>query len=109
MSQEKKKIRENFRNTCFKRDKYCCVMCGKKSSPEKALEELDCHHIQNPKKIIHQGYTPLNGISLCSDCHQKAEEYHSTGIAHPGYSMDDLYKAIGSSLEKAIEASKKLK
>ena len=109
MSNEKKLIRKNFRDACFKRDKYSCVMCGFKSSKDKAEEELDAHHITNPKKIINSGFTPLNGISLCSECHIKAEKFHSTGTPVEGYSVEDLYKKINSSLEKAIEASEKLK
>lgn len=55
------------------------------------------------------GYVKENGISLCEECHIKAEVYHSTGTAVEGYSPDDLYKAINSNLEKAIAASEKLK
>ena len=110
MSTNKKEIRRNFRKACFLRDKLSCVMCGLKAkSFEEAEEIFDCHHIANPKDIINRGNVKQNGITLCkNDCHIKAEEFHSTGTAHPGYSMDDLYKAIGSSLEEAIEASKKL-
>jgi hypothetical protein len=54
------------------------------------------------------GYVKENGISLCPDCHQKAEVYHSTGTALEGFAPDDLYKKINSSYEKAVEASNKL-
>jgi 5-methylcytosine-specific restriction endonuclease McrA len=109
MSKEQKKlIRKNFRDACFKRDKYSCVMCGFKSSPEKALEDLDCHHITDRSLMVSGGFVSQNGISLCKLCHEKAEEFHSTGTAHPGYSPDDLYEKINSSLDVAIEASKKL-
>lgn len=109
MSDLKKKIRQNFRDTCFKRDKYSCVMCGFKSSLEKALQDLDAHHITDRTLMPNGGYVAANGISLCSSCHEKAEEYHSTGAAYIGYSVEDLYKAINSSYELALEASKKLK
>jgi hypothetical protein len=110
MGAEKKLIRKNFRDACFRRDKYTCVMCGKKSSPDKALEEMDCHHITDRSLMISGGFVPQNGITLCkAPCHLKAEEFHSTGVAHPGYSPEDLYQAIGSTYEKAVEASKKLK
>lgn len=109
MSSNKKKIRQQFRDACFLRDKYACVMCGFKSSPEKAIEELDAHHIKNRAEIVNQGYVATNGISLCEDCHIKAEELHSNGIAHKEYSEEDLYNAIGSNLEKAINDSKRLK
>lgn len=108
MSNEKKAIRKAFRDACYKRDGFRCAVCGMKSSKDKAEEELDAHHITNPKEIINRGYVKENGISLCDICHLKAEEFHSTGVAHPGYSPDDLYKKIKSSLEKAIEASEKL-
>lgn len=108
MSAEKKLIRKNFRDACYKRDGFRCAMCGMKSSKDKAEEELDAHHITNPKEIINGGYVYQNGISLCPICHQKAEVFHSTGMAHPGYAPDDLYKVIKSSYEKAVEASNKL-
>lgn len=104
----KKEIRRQFREVCLKRDKYSCVMCGFKSSPEKSLE-LDVHHIQDRHLLDNGGYVMENGISLCSGCHLKAEEYHCYGLAHLGYSMEDLYLKIGSSLEEAVKASKYLK
>lgn len=54
------------------------------------------------------GYVKENGISLCAPCHIKAEVFHSTGTPEPEYSVDDLYKIVSSSYEKAVEASKKL-
>ena len=45
MSKTKKDIRSQFRNTVFKRDKYKCVCCDYQSNSDKAIEELDCHHI----------------------------------------------------------------
>lgn len=109
MGADKKLIRKNFRDACYSRDKFCCAKCGKKSSKESAEKELDAHHIVDRTLIINGGYVKENGISLCADCHVKAEVYHSTGTAVEGYSPDDLYKIIGSNLEKAIKASEKLK
>jgi 5-methylcytosine-specific restriction endonuclease McrA len=109
MSQAKKKIRQHFRDICFARDKYACVTCGMQSSPDKAVQELDCHHITDRSLMPHGGFVPENGISLCASCHLKAEEYHSTGVAHPGYAPADLYTKINSSHEKALEASQRLK
>jgi predicted restriction endonuclease len=110
MSSNKKIIRQEFRDSVFKRDGYKCRVCGLKSSIENANTDLDAHHITARILIINQGYVKENGISLCKNvCHLKAEEFYSAGIAHPGYSVDDLYILIGSNLEKAIEASKKLK
>lgn len=108
MGAEKKLIRKNFRDACYKRDKYSCVMCGMKSSVDMAEQELDAHHITNPKEIVNGGYVVQNGISLCEECHKKAEVFHSTGTSHPGYSPEDLYVKINSNLEKAVDASKKL-
>jgi hypothetical protein len=83
-------------------------MCDAKSSKENAEQDLDAHHITNRKEIVNGGYVKENGISLCPECHQKAEVFHSTGTAFPGYAPDDLYKKINSSHELAVEASKKL-
>lgn len=98
---EKHKIRKLFRDTCFKRDKYCCVMCGFKSNKLKAEKELDCHHIIDRSEIANGGYVKENGISLCSNCHLKAEQFHITGEPYIGYSQDDLFKKIGSSRKEA--------
>lgn len=109
MSNSKKLVREQFRNAVFKRDKYTCVKCGFKSSVEKCRENLDAHHIQDRNLLDHGGYIEENGISLCKNCHEKAEAFHSTGIAVPGYSVEELFQAIGSSLEKATKACERLK
>jgi HNH endonuclease. len=105
---EKKAIRHAFREACYKRDGFRCAMCNLKSSKDKAEEELDAHHITDRTLMPNGGYVKENGISLCAECHKKAEVFHSTGTSHPGYSPDDLYKAINSNLEKAVEASQKL-
>jgi len=54
------------------------------------------------------GYVKENGISVCDDCHLKAETFWSTGEALEGFSPADLYKLIGSSLEDATAASERL-
>lgn len=108
MSERKQQIRKNFRDSCYKRDGFRCAMCNTKSSKDKAEEELDAHHITDRTEMPNGGYVKENGISLCPDCHQKAEVFHSTGTAHPGYAPEDLYKKINSSYEKAVEASNKL-
>lgn len=102
----KKEIRFKFRSVCLSRDKYMCAMCGFKS---KNVENLEVHHIQNRKIMPSGGYCLENGITLCSPCHQKAEEFHSTGISHPGYSPEELYLKIKSNYELALSASNKLK
>jgi 5-methylcytosine-specific restriction endonuclease McrA len=108
MSKEKKLIRKKFRDACYKRDNYKCVMCSFTSSITMCEQELDVHHITNPKKIPNGGYVLENGITLCEEDHKKAEVFHSTGTSHPGYSPEDLYVKINSNLEKAVDASKKL-
>jgi 5-methylcytosine-specific restriction endonuclease McrA len=109
MGAEKKLIRKNFRDSCFKRDKYKCVMCHFKSSPDKAEQDLDAHHVYDRNLMPNGGYVKENGISLCAPCHEKAEVFHSTGTPVPGYSIEELYRAIGSTYEQAIKASEKLK
>src|SRR5277367_1209103 len=105
----KKEIRQKFRDEVFKRDGFRCAMCGMKSSKDHAENELDAHHITNRKEMPNGGYVKENGIALCKNsCHIKAEVFHSTGTPVEGYSVEDLYKKINSTLEKAIEASEKL-
>ena len=108
MSNQKKLIRQAFRDACYKRDNYKCVTCEFKSSKDKAEEELDAHHITDRNLMPNGGYVKENGISLCPECHEKAEVFHSTGTAIEGFAPDDLYKKINSSYEKAVEASNKL-
>lgn len=69
--------------------------------------ELDAHHITDRHDMPNGGYVAENGISLCPDCHRKAERYHDTGHEEsvPGYHPDDLYEMIGSSWQEAWEAS----
>ncbi len=102
MSSEKKKIRNLFRSAVFERDKYACRIC-------KNPKSLDAHHITDRNQLPNGGYVKENGISLCPECHIKAEIYHSTGTALEGFSPKDLYKLIGSSYNEAYEASLKLK
>jgi 5-methylcytosine-specific restriction endonuclease McrA len=108
MSNKKKQVRTLFRDACYKRDGYRCAMCYFKSSPDNAQEDLDAHHITDRRLMPNGGYVKENGISLCAECHKKAEQYHETGIAFPGYAPEDLYKKIKSTLEKAIAASEDL-
>lgn len=106
MASEKQKTREKFREAVFKRDGNKCRVCGIKNVP------LDAHHIVDRNEMPNGGYVKENGISLCNlsgGCHEKAECYHQ-GIEVPaGYMPEDLFKLIGSSVEKAIKASEKLK
>ena len=101
---KKKLVRANFRNGVVSRDGDCCKVCGRRT------DTLDIHHITDRNELPNGGYVPENGIGLCGKCHELAEVWHSSGkTTHvPGYHPDDLYKKIGSSYEKAYEASKKL-
>lgn len=117
MGADKKLIRKNFRDAVFKRDGHKCAMCGITSSEWRIANKavitgdtyLDAHHISDRKLMPNGGYVPENGISLCPDCHLKAEEFHSTGVSYPGYSPEDLYNKINSTYDMAVEASNKLK
>lgn len=71
--------------------------------------KLDAHHITDRTLMPNGGYVKENGISLCPGCHEKAEVFHSTGTALPGWSPDDLYEVIGSSYSLAHAASERLK
>jgi len=107
MSADKKRIRENFRSACHERDGHKCRGCGWKIFTDGIV--LDAHHITDRNLMPNGGYVKENGISLCPGCHEKAEVFHSTGTALPGWSPEDLYKMIGSSYEQAVKASEELK
>ena len=100
---DKHQKRNLFREGVFERDSRKCRMCGAKG-------DLDAHHITDRHEMPNGGYVLSNGISLCSDCHWKAEHYHITHGKYnpPGFHPDDLYKKIGSSYEQALEDSKNL-
>jgi len=104
MSERKREVRRRFRAAVFTRDEYTCRGCGFVSTPERAETELDAHHITDRHEIPNGGYVPENGISLCSDCHLKAEAHHNGEHVTPGFSPDELYAVIGSSLETARAA-----
>jgi 5-methylcytosine-specific restriction endonuclease McrA len=110
---QKKLLRSQFRKNVFKRDKYKCRCCGKdgydrQENPVLGKIPLDAHHITNRQEIINGGFVPENGISVCDDCHLKAEAFWSTGKPLEGFSPTDLYNLIGSSLQIATEASERL-
>lgn len=107
MSGDKKRVRAEFRDAVFSRDGYQCRSCG--WSVQTAELYLDAHHITDRSLMPNGGYCAANGISLCPACHHKAEVFHNTGVAHPGFAPDDLYALIGTSYEQAVEAAGKLK
>lgn len=115
----KKEIRQNFRNAVFKRDKNACQACGAKYEIPEGF--LDAHHITDRSEMPNGGYVKENGISLCQNpsikvmdelhtCHMKAELFHISGGEEwwPNMHPDDLYKMINSSKELAIEKSNEL-
>lgn len=106
MSFDKKLVRKRFREAVFTRDNYACRMCNWSRASQ--LLALDAHHITDRNLMPNGGYCKENGISLCPECHEKAEVFHSTGVSVEGYSPDDLYKKIGSSYDAAVKASERL-
>jgi len=104
----KKRVRAAFRDAVFSRDHYCCKVCGEKGSDE----TLDAHHITNRDLMPNGGYCAENGITLCKKlggCHEKAEAFNWTTNIVPGFEPNTLYNHIGSTYERALEASKQLK
>lgn len=111
---KKQLVREKFRDSVFKRDHHKCKRCGVSS----AVREMDAHHVTNREEMPNGGYVVDNGITLCNEapegetsCHMLAEKFHSSGGTEwePGMHPNDLYNLIGSSYEKAIKASERLK
>lgn len=94
----KKKIRRRFRDAVFTRDGHACVMCG---APDTKDAPLDPHHITDRSEMPHGGYVASNGISVCPECHWKAEAFHRGDEVPEGYAPEALYRQIGSSHEKA--------
>jgi 5-methylcytosine-specific restriction endonuclease McrA len=109
----KKQVRAAFRVAVFTRDGYRCRCCGvvgrdRQADPDGPLPPLDAHHITDRTLMPHGGYVPENGISVCDCCHLLAEQFWQTGTPAPGFAPDDLYRRIGSSLERAEAASHRL-
>lgn len=105
MSVEKKRVRARFREAVFARDGYRCRVCGQVGPNGVGL---DAHHITDRNLLPKGGYVAENGISLCAPCHEKAEVFHRTGTALPGWAPDDLYARVGSSPSAALAAAKRL-
>lgn len=97
----KKQIRQEFRDSVFKRDNYTCKICGTKGNEE----TLDAHHITDRNEMPNGGYVKENGITVCKEkCHIICELYHMTLGKNWNYMYhpEDLYILIGSSKETAI-------
>lgn len=58
--------RSDWREVVFDRDQKRCVICGK--------EAIDAHHIIERKLWPDEGYYLDNGVSLCAECHLRAEK-----------------------------------
>lgn len=112
MSKTKKNIRSDFREDVFQRAKHKCQgpKCPHNTPGGQLLVTLilDAHHITDRTLMPNGGYVKENGIALCPWCHEAAEMFHSTGESVPGYSPEELYAKIGSSYNKAVEASHRL-
>lgn len=108
MSQRKKQVRQKFRDAVFARDGFACRVCGFASTPERAEEELDAHHITDRNEMPNGGYVAENGISLCETCHLSAEAFHCGEPVPPGFLPAELYLLIGSNEEAARSASERL-
>jgi hypothetical protein len=117
MGHKKKQARQAFRDKVFGRSDYHCECCGVKGvdrqSPNlfetmgKKPVMLDAHHITDRHEFPNGGYVLQNGISVCDDCHLKAEQFHSTGTPFPGFAPEDLYRIVGSSFVEAYEADER--
>jgi 5-methylcytosine-specific restriction endonuclease McrA len=105
----KKQIRAEFRVAVLARDNLCCRCCGKpgydrQGEPQEGRVPLDAHHIIPRDLMPNGGYVAQNGISVCDECHLKAE----AGV-ESGFTYEELYALIGSSEQEAIAASEELR
>ena len=66
MSLSKKIVRQNFRESVFKRDGHVCLFCTN-------TNDLDAHHIVDRNLMPDGGYIMSNGATLCPDHHLEAE------------------------------------
>lgn len=98
-----KKWRKEFNEAVMLRDHNVCKVCGRGG-------KLDAHHITDRHEMPNGGYVQTNGISLCEECHMKAEQYHITGgtLWREDFHPNDLYKMIDSSYELAYSDSENL-
>lgn len=97
MSEGKKRIRERFNYVCRRRDKFKCKICD---IHESAVPGLEVHHITNRNLMPNGGYVLENGITVCPEHHVVLE----AGMM----SEQAQYQLIGSSYEKALDASNRL-
>ena len=103
MSAQKKLIRQKFRDSVLKRDRNKCVFC-------KATDNIDIHHITDRTLMPAGGYVKENGIALCPQHLEMAEQFHQSGGAASAedFNPSQLYRKVGSSYDKAVAASQRL-
>ena len=99
--QQHKILRQKFNETCLKRDKNKCVICGEQL-------DLEVHHITNRHIMPNGGYTMYNGITLCPKHHWDAKAVLNGSLFDPTFNPDNLYELINSSYQKALIESEKL-
>lgn len=107
MAQWKRQRRARFRQAVYERDEYTCQKCGFEDAE---ADHLDAHHIIDRGEIPNGGYVPENGITLCKECHRKAEVWHASDKRHceKGYHPLTLFYLIDSSPSEARRASQDL-
>ena len=77
MKKSKHLTRNEFRNSCLKRDSYQCVICHQLAvyDSDHEVSNLSVHHIIERRLWgENQGYFMDNGASLCDPCHIMAEQ-----------------------------------
>jgi len=99
----KRNLRKQFNKDCLERDDNKCRVCDDE-------EATAVHHITDRKEMPNGGYHYKNGISLCDECHKKAEIFHMTSGKKWAANMhpNDLYNIIDSSKEEAVKECEKL-
>ena len=121
MSDEKKRVRQMFRDAVFTRCKGRCEVCAFQT------KDLDAHHITSRDHMPNGGYVASNGIALCPLCHDRAEATYTAffggGLRHVGvpgwqrslpsdtwieYTPVKLYKLIEINYDRAFKESEAL-
>jgi 5-methylcytosine-specific restriction endonuclease McrA len=102
---QKKAVRQRFRDLCFQRDKHKCACCGS------STDDLTVHHISPRREMPNGGYVLENGITVCPECHIKAEYFYGSTPDHAWlyqeFTPHELFKLINSSFDEALKASTK--
>lgn len=75
---------EKFREIVLKRDNYSCKQCGSTSN-------LEVHHIISFKELPEASYLPINGVTLCKNCHKKTDTFGAKGI-----NSEKIYSGVGN-------------